>query len=159
MKTAIILLLGVLVIPLGLKQKVGDVKYEASHMQNDAAFSPRTMALLKSAGFELSRIKDTQRTAAVLPDCQILVSPLQSNGEWLAAVEEQSKTANRVTFLFKDRLLDEFPYRKALFAHYSYILTDSISKSSTYEPVVAISEWGACHELDKLRAKAPAPTS
>lgn len=140
-----------LALPLVLKEKAGGLRDLASTRWREGVANEEVLTAMRASGMSVKVGPNGSEGTAQAAGCELLFQPADPRGQNLGYLIELSKEFNRLSFLYKGRLHDEFPYLNALTRHILFILLNAVGIDNDYRPVIGVFEKGACGNLDPLR--------
>ncbi|WP_105381902.1 hypothetical protein [Neorhizobium alkalisoli] len=140
-----------LAVPLVLKERAGGLRDLASTSWREGVANAQVLSALRAAGMSVEVGPNGSEGTAAAAGCEVELRPADPQGQTLGYLIEFSKEFDRLSFLYKGGLHDEFPYLNALTRHILFILLNSVGIENDYRPVIGVFQRGACGNLDQLR--------
>ncbi|MBZ4021514.1 hypothetical protein CKO11_03460 [Rhodobacter sp. TJ_12] len=145
------LILLAMLFPLYFKYNMGSLEQQASDQWRAALYAPEITEAFAAQGLTLVYPEQADYADASGPSCSLWIAPADPQGQFLGLFETRAATSDRLGYLYRGRIHTDFPYRRLLFGHISYLLLHSVGLSPSYHPAVAVFETGPCPQLDPLR--------
>ncbi|MFB9951362.1 hypothetical protein ACFFP0_21145 [Rhizobium puerariae] len=145
---AVVLLL---VVPVVLKERTGDLRQVAYQSWYHGVASAHVLAPMRSIGLPVSTEQEGSYGTADAAACKLVLNAADPQGQSLGYLMQLSTDFDRLSFLYRGRIYSAFPYLRAITRHILFIVANTAGIDTDYQPVVALFEQGPCSELDRLR--------
>lgn len=139
-----------LVVPIALKERAGDLRELATQNWKEGVANRYVLAPMEAVGLPVEAEADGSFGTANAPACHIDLRATDPQAQTLGYLKELSRDFHRLPFLYKGKVYGEFPYLNALTQHVLFVLLNSVGIENDYQPAIALFEKGACSGLDRF---------